>query len=400
MMQDINNHRITEGNIPKYEQARRKLLKYIAAMPPEAEYLPFEYELVKMFGISRVCIRRALAELRKDGIIQTMRSRGSKVLRRDIKQNGAGLDLSNTPVAAIFPADSKEGRPTDFYIWRIAEQLEHLIQSRDGSLEYMNLRRGNNNFLTPEETVSHIVERGIRWALIIFHYTIQSDRLVKLMLENNVKPLIFFYNQLAMQKNCGAIHQGADFLADNQSLAIYETLSTRFKDCDYIAALANEENMYWAEFRAEPIRRFAEKFGIEYELLVDDTPVKKNNFSPEDNSARCGVSGVKLVNKIKDKLETAARPLIFGANDCFALGALEGLRQVGLKCPEDVEVLGFDNLSEAQACNLSTFANNAESVANNAFKSLSRFLRDPQASLSDGIGRLTIPAFFDRNTTK
>lgn len=400
MMQDIKNHKITEGNIPKYEQARRRLLKYIAAMPPDAEYLPFEYELVKMFGISRVCIRRALAELRKEGIIQTMRSRGSKVLRRDIRRNGAGLDLSNTPVAAIFPADTKEGRPTDFFIWRIAEQLEHLIQGRNGSMEYMNLRRGNDTFLSPEETVRHIMERGIRWALVFHHEKIDTYGLVSLMLKNHIKPLVFFSSQLVMQKNCGAILTGTDFMADNHNPIIYETLASRFKDCDYIAALTNSANMYWAEFRAKAVQRFAQNFGIKYELLVDDSCKKIADDPYFDNQAISTASGARLTESLLSKLQTARRPLLFGVNDFFALGALEQLKKSGLRCPEDVEVMGFDNIAKAQSGNMSTFANNAEAVANTAFKSLTRFLEDPQTSLSDGIGRLTSPVFFDRNTTK
>lgn len=402
MIQDINKHQATEGNIPKYEQARRQLLKYISALPADAEYLPFEYELVEMFGISRVCIRRALAELRKEGIIQTVRNRGSKVLRRDFNQSGgnARLDLANTQVAAIFPADTQEGKPTDFYPWRIAGQLEHVIQARGGSMEYINLRRSKKDSLSPEEAVKHVIERGIRWVLIIYHYSINMNSLIKPLLANSVKPLVFFNSLQAMQQNSEAMYQGIDFIAENQNQMIYETLVTRFNDCDYIAALANSENMTWAKFRCEPLEKFADNFGIEYEFFVDNIPRESKQDSFHINRSYSKISGSKLVDSILPNLKAAKRPLIFGANDCFALGALERLQKIGLRCPEDVEILGFDNMAEAQAGNLSTFANNAEAVANTAFKSLSRFLEDPQTSLDDGIGRFTVPVFCDRNTTK
>lgn len=39
---------------------------------------------------------------------------------------------------------------------------------------------------------------------------------------------------------------------------------------------------------------------------------------------------------------------IFAGNDMIALGALRAIREAGLRCPEDVSVMGFDNLDVAE----------------------------------------------------
>ena len=40
---------------------------------------------------------------------------------------------------------------------------------------------------------------------------------------------------------------------------------------------------------------------------------------------------------------------IFAGNDMIALGALRAIREAGLRCPEDVSVMGFDNLDLAES---------------------------------------------------
>src|SRR6202023_431385 len=42
---------------------------------------------------------------------------------------------------------------------------------------------------------------------------------------------------------------------------------------------------------------------------------------------------------------------IFAGNDMIALGALLAVREAGLRCPEDVSIMGFDNLDLAETTN-------------------------------------------------
>jgi LacI family transcriptional regulator len=51
-------------------------------------------------------------------------------------------------------------------------------------------------------------------------------------------------------------------------------------------------------------------------------------------------------------LALPARPTaIFAANDKSAIGAIEAIAEVGLKVPEDISIVGFDNIEEASFVN-------------------------------------------------
>lgn len=71
-------------------------------------------------------------------------------------------------------------------------------------------------------------------------------------------------------------------------------------------------------------------------------------------------------------------------SDIVAMGVMEGLRSCGKSVPQDVSVIGFDNLHESNYCNpkLTTISQNLSEKANAACEALFRQIQAPEETRS------------------
>lgn len=72
--------------LPLYVQVRSRLLAMIMAWPDEREQFPTEAVLTEMFGVSRVTVRGALAELADSGYLVRQRGAGTRVRAQKIEE--------------------------------------------------------------------------------------------------------------------------------------------------------------------------------------------------------------------------------------------------------------------------------------------------------------------------
>jgi len=73
---------------------------------------------------------------------------------------------------------------------------------------------------------------------------------------------------------------------------------------------------------------------LEANIEIDEDLIKEGDYTP--------VSGYNAMRQLllKEKLITA----VFAGNDQMAIGAIKAIREAGLKIPEDIAVIGFDNV--------------------------------------------------------
>ena len=106
-----------DSSPPLYEQVRRRLLSQIdAGVFPEGSFLPSEVELCETFGVSRVTLRRAVAELCSTGRLIRQQGRGTLVGQRRLQQ----------PISLSGFSDAVEG---------MGRKASHRVLARDDAPE-------------------------------------------------------------------------------------------------------------------------------------------------------------------------------------------------------------------------------------------------------------------------
>lgn len=112
------------------------------------------------------------------------------------------------------------------------------------------------------------------------------------------------------------------------------------------------------EARVQGYRQALEQHG----LPIDETLIRDGDFTETTGYSRA-----------KELLALHPRPTaVFAANDLMALGAMVSMREAGLRVPEDVAVVGFDNIPAARLAypTLTTVAQHPEQMGQRAAEML------------------------------
>lgn len=102
--------------------------------------------------------------------------------------------------------------------------------------------------------------------------------------------------------------------------------------------------------------------------------IKTSFFKRGDFSRKSGYDITQNILKNEKNLPTA----ILAANDIMAIGAIEAIKKSGLRVPEDISVVGFDNIEISKYIEpkLSTVGYNYEEIAGKAIDMLVALIND------------------------
>lgn len=82
---------ISKSKTPLYKQLKVSLRKYIEENLVEGDVLPIEPEIEKMYGVSRITVRRTIDELVTDGVVKKIQGKGTFVESKSIVQTAGTI---------------------------------------------------------------------------------------------------------------------------------------------------------------------------------------------------------------------------------------------------------------------------------------------------------------------
>lgn len=132
-----------------------------------------------------------------------------------------------------------------------------------------------------------------------------------------------------------------------------------------IAHIAGSSEKISTKRRQEGYRDCLEKYGIPY----DERLIVQAHIHREET----GYFATKeLITRLKDDLPTA----IFAANDLMAIGALQALNEQNIAVPDDISLIGYDNVSMSKYTTptLATVSTPLEKLAQHAAQTLANVL--------------------------
>ena len=140
-----------------------------------------------------------------------------------------------------------------------------------------------------------------------------------------------------LDRDIPGMEKCASVLADNASISFACCELLIQNGSTAIAYIMGPQETYTAQERLKGYRRALQRYGLKY----DPELVRKGSYTIESGYAA-----------ILDMERTGVRySAVLCANDLMAMGAIRALRELSYRIPEDVEVIGFDNIEYTQYTN-------------------------------------------------
>lgn len=294
----------TSSGIPKYVQ-----LCDILKQEMQDNYTPggmflTEQEIMKKYNVSCVTVATAMKILVKEGCVTRKRGEGTFV--NEFKYSGTSY---NTPEILVSSPANRSNPSYNPFAWFIQNRIERGI---------INSYRGSVRLLDNTELSEEILSSGER-SIILVH---PHDEILRLAEENKGNFVLVSsrgdynceYNKVGCAQLPG-VYEIMRYLIDNLG---HKRIGGIFRHEDRFAG-------YQIGLRT---------FGIDY----DEALVERVEFGSDENA----------YNAMKKLMELKERPTaIFADTDVKAIGAMRAAKDLGIKIPDNVSIVGFDDIPEA-----------------------------------------------------
>jgi DNA-binding LacI/PurR family transcriptional regulator len=302
--------------VPLYEQIENDIkAKILNGKLKVGDQVGSHQELSKEYNVSLITVKKALSDLISKGILFSRIGKGTYVA----KKSGSLIRGHNT--IGLVLRDLKQ----PFF-----SLIVQAVEEKAYSLGYNVLLSSSSGRIEKEDAqISHFQNIGVD-GLIIASITLKytATRKIRELHESN-----FPYIMVSYMHDQDIWHVGTNN-EKGQYIATEHLIKLGYKKIGYVNA---EEGNLLAMVRRQGFEKcFRDYVRKPDESLFFQLEKEKDRFK----------SGYEIGLKF-NKLKNRPDALVF-YNDLAALGFLEGAAEMGVKIPDDVAVVGFDDIERAK----------------------------------------------------
>ncbi len=323
-----------DTTVPKYRLVEDHI-KQAIKQKKITDKLPGERVLAKELGFSYMTIRKAIDNLVNEGLLYKIPTRGTYLADQQARKE-------KTRTIGYFLDSRTAGGLSSPYYAMIFNAIEKQASQKGYSLVYFTDTSESNL-----HTVLNKLDGVIASCFLGVENLIQDIK--------RVVPVVAIDNSLS-DKTIPSV--------------IVDNFSAQVESVDYLCLLGHKrigfmtglEDSDVGKNRYEGYKNSLIKRGVE----LDPELVFRGNYT-----FGSGISGCEYFLSLKDK-PTA----IICANDSMALGTINKLHQEGFEVPEDISVVGFDDIDIARQITppLSTIAVPVDEIASSSFNMLEHLI--------------------------
>lgn len=320
-----------------YEDLKKKIEEGVYA--PGAQ-LPFERELSEQYGVERITVRKSLSLLVQDGLIDKRAGLGSFVHQNTSDQ---ARKASDTILFVMRKNQNDIRSNASAFNAQMFFPMEQVCSEKGFTLLYTGL--------SPEDDIAEPVRR----------HNVAGIFLVSTLAQNVYQRV----RDLDVPAVC-INHLDSRFMSvmpDNYSgvhAAMEELFTFGHRKIAYVNGMKEAINA-------------SERFTSYYMALC----LHGESLRPEwiMNGEWTYDSGFAQMSQLLHDLPARDYPTaVVAASDMMAIGCIDAIKKAGLRVPEDISVIGFDDIDMSRFCTpqLTTVRTDSASMARIAFDHLSR----------------------------
>jgi DNA-binding LacI/PurR family transcriptional regulator len=306
--------------IPLYHQLAERLRQDIfEGKIEDGEPCCSDRELVKRYGLSLITVRHAIAQLVKEGLLERQHGRGTFVTARAANMQRRRKAPAQRAILFVGWSMGSLSSWDAMYFRDIYEGLE-----REAVSQGLRVTFDDPASLPGDPSVLSRTLAGV----IVLQGSGVEER-ARELLAKGLK-VVTIESQLE-----GALSVRADSLAGGR-MAVEHLLSLGHRRLVHLHS--GEVTCHWSE-----VRRAYREAVAGAGLTASENPVVETRAG--GGTVEAGYEAARVA------LDRAVRPTgLFAGNDLMAIGALRLLHERNVRVPDEVSVIGFDNVQAAEIC--------------------------------------------------